>query len=74
MAEVRIIAVGPVGSGKSALLGEIEIALKAIGIAVSYADEVGAQQEKNMTHADWTSELERTRPTVVLVEVSVLTL
>ncbi len=53
MAEVRIIAAGPVGCGKSAVLGEIEIALRAIGLPVRYADEREAQSEKNMTHADW---------------------
>ncbi len=68
MSEVRIIAAGPVGSGKSALLGEIEIALKAIGIPVVYSEPTQAQSEKAMTHADWASELERTQPNVVLVE------
>ena len=68
MAEVHIIADGPIGSGKSALLGEIEIALKAIGIPVKWFHPEAARQEKNMTHADWVSELERTKPTVVLIE------
>jgi len=68
MREVTITASGPVGSGKSAILGEIEIALKAIGVEVRYADPKAAQQEKNMTHADWMDTIEMYNPTVVLVE------
>jgi len=68
MAEVKIIADGPVGSGKSALLGEIEIALKAIGVPVVWFNQESARREKNMTHADWQTELDRTKPTVVLIE------
>lgn len=68
MSEVRIIARGDVGSGKSALLGEIEIALKAIGIPVRWANPKAAQAEKNGTHADWFSYLEMTKPSVVLEE------
>lgn len=68
MAEVQIIVSGPIGSGKSALLGEIEIMCKALGIPVRYANEADAQAEKNLTHADWTAELEMYRPSVVLVE------
>lgn len=67
-AKVTVTVSGPVGSGKSAILGEIEIALKAIGVPVSYADEKAAQSEKNMTHADWASALELYQPSVVLVE------
>lgn len=68
MAEVRIIVSGPCGSGKSALLGEIEIMLKALGVPVRYEDAKGAQAEKNGNHADWTAELEMYDPSVVLVE------
>jgi len=68
MSEVKIIVSGDVGCGKSALLGEIEIMLRAIGIPVRYENEAAAQAEKNMTHADWIGELERTKPSVVLVE------
>ena len=66
---VTITASGPVGSGKSAILGEIEIAMKALGVPVTWADLKSAQQEKNMTHADWASALEMYQPSVVLVEV-----
>lgn len=66
--EVQVIVSAGVGSGKSALLGEIEIMCKALGIPVRYADEKRAQSDKNMNHADWTSELEMYKPSVVLVE------
>lgn len=66
--EVTITASGPVGCAKSALLGEIEIMLKAMGVPVRYANEAEAQAEKNGTHADWTSSIEMYRPSVVLVE------
>lgn len=68
MNEVTITVSGPVGSGKSALLGEIEILLKAIGIPLRYADPVTAQSEKNMTHGDWQEYLDMYKPSVVLVE------
>ena len=68
MNEVTITAAGRVGSGKSALLGEIEILLKALGVPYRYADPKAAQVEKNLTHADWVGEIERTKPTVVLAE------
>jgi hypothetical protein len=70
MGEVRIVACGAVGSGKSAVLDEIEVALRAIGLSVTYADPAAAQSEKNMTHADLASELERTKPHIVLVEAT----
>ncbi|SOY56826.1 DUF551 domain-containing protein [Cupriavidus taiwanensis] len=66
--EVQIIVSGPVGCGKSALLGEIEILMKALGVPCRYADEAAAKQEKNLTHADWTEALEMYKPSVVLVE------
>lgn len=71
MSEITVTASGPVGSGKSAILGEIEILCKALGIPCRYANEAAAQSEKNMTHADWTSALEMYKPCVVLVEKSV---
>lgn len=68
MTEIKVVARAPVGSGKSAILGEIEIALRAIGVPVCYADERAAQLEKNMTYADWQSYLEMYKPSVVLIE------
>lgn len=57
---------GLTGSGKSAVMGEIEIALRAIGLTVEHDAEF--QSEKNMTHADWQDALELYKPTVVLRE------
>lgn len=65
---VTVTVSGPVGCGKSAIYGEIEIALKAIGVTVQHADLVSAVSEKNMTGADWTSALELYKPHVVLRE------
>lgn len=62
---VKITASGKVGCGKSAVLGEIEIALKAVGLKVEWVE--GAA-EKGLTHADWIPELEMYQPTVVLSE------
>ena len=61
---VTVTVSGPVGSGKSAICGEIEIALRAIGVAVTWDDK----GEKNMTHADWQCALDLYRPSVVLIE------
>lgn len=66
--EVTITVSAGVGSGKSALLGEIEIMCKALGVPVRYSDEKAAQAEKNGTHADWCAALEMYKPSVVLVE------
>jgi deoxyadenosine/deoxycytidine kinase len=68
VSEITVTVSGPVGCGKSAIAGEIEIALKAIGVPVRYADEREALSEKRMTGADWTGYLEMYRPSVVLVE------
>lgn len=67
---IEITASGPVGSGKSAVLGEIEILCQALNLDVSYVSADRAQSEKNMTHADWVGELEVTRPIVLLKEVN----
>ena len=57
MREITITISGPVGCGKSAIMGEIEIAMKALGVPVRIADEKAWQSEKNMTHADWATDL-----------------
>lgn len=67
MGEMRSVTVtvsGDVGCGKSAICGEIEIALRAIGIDVHW-DDAG---EKRMTHADWQQALDLYRPRVRIVE------
>lgn len=68
MTEITVTISGPIGCGKSAIAGEIEIAMLAIGVPVRYADPKAAQTEKNMSHADWQSALEMYKPSVVLVE------
>lgn len=57
---------GLTGTGKSAVMGEIEIALKAIGVPVEH--DADFQAEKNGTHADWQWALDLYKPTVVLRE------
>lgn len=68
MGEVTVTVSGPVGCGKSAIAGEIEIALLALGVPVRFADPAAMQSEKNMTHADWTGYLEMYQPSVVIGE------
>jgi hypothetical protein len=63
--EVHVIVSGLTGSGKSAIAGEIEIALRAIGVAVEWPDGTA---EKNETHADWQTALELYKPRVVIIE------
>jgi hypothetical protein len=65
MSEVTVTVSGRVGSGKSAICGEIEILCKALGLQVEWC---GGQQEKNLTHADWTEALEMYKPAVKIVE------
>ena len=45
---VHVIVSGPVGCGKSALVEEIAIALRAIGVDVAFADPRAVQRERNM--------------------------
>ena len=67
MTEIVYVEVsGLTGSGKSAVMGEIEIALKAIGLKVEHDAEF--QSEKNMTHADWQDAIDLYNPVVVLRE------
>lgn len=68
MSQITVTIKGPVGCGKSAIAGEIEIALKAIGVPVRYADEGAATSEKRMTGADWIRYIDMYQPSVVIVE------
>ncbi len=66
---VHVEVSGLTGSGKSAVMGEIEIALKALGLKVEHGPDF--QAEKNGTHADWQQALDLYQPTVVLTERNV---
>lgn len=63
---VHVEVSGLTGTGKSAVMGEIEIALRALGLSVEH--DADFQSEKNMTHADWQTALDLYKPTVVLSE------
>jgi pantothenate kinase-related protein Tda10 len=68
MNTVSVFVTGPTGSGKSAIAGEIEIALKAIGVDVTWE---GGDEEKRLTHADWQAALEQYNPKVIIHELNV---
>lgn len=71
--EVEIIVRGATGSGKSGLLGEIQILLQAMRIPHRFDDPEEWASEINLTGADWQGELERTKPSVVLKEEQLFT-
>ena len=66
--EVLVTVAGFTGCGKSAIAGEIEIAMKAIGVPVTW---VNGDAEKRMTGADWLAAIEMYNPTVRIVEVNI---
>ncbi|SXE31851.1 ead/Ea22-like family protein [Klebsiella variicola] len=66
--EVLVTVAGFTGCGKSAVAGEIEIAMKAIGVPVTWAN---GDSEKRMTGADWLTAIEMYKPTVRIVEVNI---
>ncbi|HHF8308887.1 TPA: hypothetical protein ACPT4W_002316, partial [Klebsiella pneumoniae] len=66
--EVLVTVAGFTGCGKSAIAGEIEIAMKAIGVPVTWAN---GDSEKRMTGADWLTAIEMYKPTVRIVEVNI---
>ncbi|EAX8239936.1 ead/Ea22-like family protein [Salmonella enterica] len=66
--EVLVVVSGFTGCGKSAIAGEIEIAMKAIGVPVQWTN---GDAEKHMTGADWLAAIEMYKPTVRIVEVNV---
>ncbi|EBZ5847703.1 ead/Ea22-like family protein [Salmonella enterica subsp. enterica serovar Abony] len=66
--EVLVVVSGFTGCGKSAIAGEIEIAMKAIGVPVQWTN---GDAEKHMTGADWLAAIEEYKPTVRIVEVNV---
>jgi hypothetical protein len=66
--EVLVTVSGFTGCGKSAVAGEIEIALRAIGLPVTWTN---GDAEKRMTGADWLSAIEMYNPRVRIVEQNV---
>ena len=66
--EVLVVVSGFTGCGKSAIAGEIETAMKAIGVPVLWTN---GDAEKRMTGADWLTAIEMYKPTVRIVEVNV---
>ncbi|HIF0733019.1 TPA: ead/Ea22-like family protein [Klebsiella pneumoniae] len=66
--EVLVTVAGFTGCGKSAIAGEIEIAMKTIGVPVTW---VNGDSEKRMTGADWLTAIEMYKPTVRIVEVNI---
>ena len=66
--EVLVVVSGFAGCGKSAIAGEIEIAMKAIGVPVTWSN---GDAEKHMTGADWLTAIEMYKPTVRIIEVNV---
>ncbi|HFE2680541.1 TPA: ead/Ea22-like family protein [Klebsiella pneumoniae] len=66
--EVLVTVAGFTGCGKSAIAGEIEIAMKAIGVPVTWDN---GDSEKRMTGADWLTAIEMYKPTVRIVEVNI---
>ena len=66
--EVLVTVAGFTGCGKGAIAGEIGIAMKAIGVPVTWAN---GDAEKRMTGADWLTAMEMYKPTVRIVEVNI---
>lgn len=66
--EVLVAVAGFTGCGKSAIAGEIEIAMKAIGVPVTWAN---GDSEKRMTGADWLTAIEMYKPTARIVEENI---
>jgi hypothetical protein len=68
MSKVTITVSGETGSGKSALCGEIEIALKAIGVSVNWPG--GRVNREHWVHGNeyW---LDLYKPEVEIVEVNI---
>ncbi|EKF7107236.1 ead/Ea22-like family protein [Escherichia coli] len=66
--EVLVVVSGFTGCGKSAIAGEIEIAMKAIGVPVKWTN---GDAEKRMTGANWLTAIEMYKPTVRIVEINV---
>ena len=65
---VMVIVTGATGSGKSAICGEIELALKALGVPVVWRD---GEAEKRLNHADYAHDIDLYKPRVIIQEVNI---
>lgn len=66
MSQITVIVTGETGSGKSAIAGEIEIALKAIGVSVEWPDA----NREHWTHGNeyW---IDLYKPEVKIIEQNI---
>lgn len=62
MSKITVIVTGETGSGKSAIAGEIEIALKAIGVPVTM------EERDTMVVADYQNWIDLYKPEVTIIE------
>jgi hypothetical protein len=65
MSKITVTVSGETGSGKSAIAGEIEIALKAIGVPVVMAER------DTMVVADYQQWIDLYKPEVTIVEQNI---
>lgn len=65
MSKITVTVSGETGSGKSAIAGEIEIALKAIGVPTF------VQERDTMVHADYMHWIELYKPEVTIYEQNI---
>jgi Ni2+-binding GTPase involved in maturation of urease and hydrogenase len=65
MSKITVTVTGRTGSGKSAIVGEIEIALKAIGVPVTVSER------DTMVVADYQYWIDLYKPEVTIVEQNI---
>jgi hypothetical protein len=65
MSKINVTVSGETGSGKSAIAGEIEIAMKAIGVPVF------VQERDTMVHADYMHWIDLYKPEVTIFEQNI---
>lgn len=70
MPKVTVTVQGPTGSGKSRILAEIEIALKAIGVSVTWAKCEDQHAAGSEHWAEATGRWQPELPDVELLEVN----
>jgi Mrp family chromosome partitioning ATPase len=70
VSRVTVTVSGPTGSGKSRIALEIEVALKAAGIAVEWSDIDGQRQMEAEAHSEATGGWQPEMPEVLLQEIN----